>query len=326
MTLTEFKHFPELPQYLRFHILLYVQTEDFPNIKYVNRELYELCSGKLSEEIRLRYGSQITDRLYHERAKSFILKQVYRIYDYSISWKEFYYSVLNCMKKRDIHTYITTGNLLKIKILFILFPLSYNKNSVIQTAISNGKVNILDWLLNSYPKLFENKRFSFIHAVIDYHFEVLNWAKEHKILYGDYSLSNMVCHYYVKNKTIEMLQWLKDNNIGLPTHHSINIAVQNNNVEVLNWIKNNTNLEITQYHANTAAGYGYINLLEWLKENNLPLPNEEGAEKAANYLQLETLKWMKENNLPIRVSNEFLLRGCKDAIKIQNWLHENKII
>lgn len=233
---------------------------------------------------------------------------------------------IKLQKKSDMHTYITSGNLLKIKILFTLFPSLYFKTSIIQTAISNGKVNILDWLLNSYPKSFENKRFSFIHAVIDYHFEVLKWAKEHKILYSDDILPHMACHYYIKNKTVEMLQWLKDNNIGSLTHHSTNIVVVNNYVEVLNWIKNNTNLEITVGHANIAAGYGYINLLKWLKENNLPLPNEEGAEIALKYLHLEPLKWMKENNLPIRVSNKFLLRGCKDAIEIQNWLRENKII
>ena len=99
MTLAEFKYFPELPQYLRFRILTCLSIDDFKKIKFVNREFYELCSGKLTEEIILTYGSQITEHLYKERCSINFSSEICELKDETISWKEFYYCVLNCRKK-----------------------------------------------------------------------------------------------------------------------------------------------------------------------------------------------------------------------------------
>ncbi len=114
MTLREFTCFPELPPYLRFHIITFISKKEFSQLQRVNHELYELCSGKLSETTILTYGSGITERLYEERVKNFFPQELIDLKNNIMSWQEFYHRV-DKFDPNNFNKYIKDGNLLELQ-------------------------------------------------------------------------------------------------------------------------------------------------------------------------------------------------------------------
>ena len=121
-----------------------------------------------------------------------------------------------------------------------------------------------------------------------------------------------------ENGNLEGLKWLKSQ--GYEFHIlDLKYAAKNGHIHILEYLKsimNESSCDIVILLG--AASGGQIETIKWIKSHNTSHMYYSWAFcEAARCGQLETLKWMKENNLPIRVSNEFLLRGCKDAIEIQ---------
>ena len=119
---------------------------------------------------------------------------------------------------------------------------------------------------------------------------------------------------------LEVLKWMKENNLPLPDQQGANWAAQNGHLEVLKWMKENNLPLPDQYSANWAAQNGHLEVLKWMRENNLVLPDRDGANWAAEYGHLEVLKWMKENNLPFPTQYGAILAAAMDHEEVLSWL------
>ena len=146
--------------------------------------------------------------------------------------------------------------------------------------------------------------------------EVLKWMKENNLTLPDQSGADWAAHH----GRITVLQWMQEADLPLPNQEGANLAALDKHLEVLKWMKENDLPLPDQDGANYAALNGHVTVLKWMKDNNLLLPNQSGANSAASNGHLEVLKWMKENGLPLPTSYGANYAARYDYNEVVQWL------
>lgn len=228
--------FPALSKWLQFEILITISTEDFPSFSTINKETFQLCSGKLSNEQKLFYGDQIADRLYQERSKLFFSENEYNLKEEeNMSWREFYFRVLTVNYNSGIYKckYAKEGKLLELKLITMKCPdnIDYIYSMFMQASL-NGHLNIIQYLSNKFNFYFNQYKTAILHkAASSGQLEILKWAKENNLIEKSFNLATSAAY----TKQIDILNWLRDNYNDLPKQEAIDFHIKINCLEMIDW-------------------------------------------------------------------------------------------
>lgn len=190
------------------------------------------------------------------------------------------------------------------------------KNEILANRYcSDGKLLELKILFTKgiYPKTY-GANLAAKHG----HLEILKWMKENNLPLP----SQLGANWAVEFAPIEVLQWLKENNI-IPDELGSYRAVYVGRLDVLQWLEENNIYFTNQNDANTAAAYGHLDILQWMKDNNAPLPNQNGANWAAENGRLDVLEWLKNNNLPLPNSVGVTFATRRGHSNVLEWIRNN---
>lgn len=303
MTSSEFRYFPELPQYAKYEILLRTPPKDFPQLCLTNKETKEICSGNLSESTKLLYGNNITERLYTDRAERWFGKELFEYKELNMSAREFYNRIVKFYEEFNSeqetadfsNMYLKEGKLMELKLLKLLS-------------------NALPYYGYVRHVLHENK----YNAI-----EILDWLKDNNIVH------NFMIHTINPTSDIKLLQWFLDQNF-VPNAEEIGRAVQFNRYDILDifakrgWLPD-------QRGANLANN---LKMIEWLKNNGAPLPNRSAISSYMIDGNIEMLEWLYNNKIVFEANDLYPILNptnynriySKYRIPILNWFKSKGIL
>lgn len=139
--------FDSLGIYEKLAILIRAEPEIFANLCCVNRELYAISSGKLTEEIKLAFAD-ITHYLYNERIDAWYNPEFKKFRDKNMTTKELYKSLYSFYRfKREhgvdalIRKSISTGNIFNTKIIWE----HYQNLDIINESIILTFETVIEW-------------------------------------------------------------------------------------------------------------------------------------------------------------------------------------
>jgi hypothetical protein len=167
-----------------------------------------------------------------------------------------------------------------------------NKN-IINDAINNGHVSVIDWFKNSGLK-FEYSKIAFNNAIGNANFGVLIWFKNSdlKLKYSDKGIRSAVV-----NGHLNVLQWLKFNELNYNYKNICEDAATYNRIDILSWLKENNLLfvdEIECYTISKIIGNNYFDTLKFLLENGYKYDAFK-LDYAIEYNKPEILKFLLIN-------------------------------
>lgn len=221
-----------------------------------------------------------------------------------------------------------------------------------ELAISNGNLELVEWLLVAQKKYFVEqvtisdlimcddgfpfKSFQWFishqeNDVLDenvwYEYLATDFYSPFRISEDDYEgmkwvisrkeFSLFICQFYnqaAEMKSVKILDWLESQDVDFPETHELWEAAADtpDNAEVLDWIKKRCPYEIK-------IEVAHFENIKWFKKNNLSVIVSGNAWK-----NLEHAKWLYKNGYPVPVSPydiEDILRTSL-TIPMLDWLYE----
>ena len=138
---------------------------------------------------------------------------------------------------------------------------------LLDNASSEGRIDVLNWWINSGLNLFYSFR-GFDTAAKNGHVDVLDWWDKHiTINYFTY-----VMDIASENGCVNVLEWCKNSMTQIYTIDAIDKASANGHIDVLDWWKNSgLGLKYTPYAIDVASANGHIDVLDWWKNSKLEL-------------------------------------------------------
>lgn len=254
----------ELPQYLQYEVLVSTPIKDFSSLCKTNKDILRLCSGNLTDEQKLLYGDNITERLYKERSEKWFDEEILNFRETNMSWKEFYLRITeinNEIQKRKsnnlnlsrefilpilLQEYVAQDKLFEIKLLYNtgqeIYPF------IIKQAASLGYLDILQWISTLPEVIIDSDR---------------SWSKQN--LTGKLLINYKIANEAAKNGNINVLNWLKDYDI-LPTEEGIKNGIQSGKKEIVKWTIENNILPIGNLKSLIRL-WGHLDTFNWMIKN-----------------------------------------------------------
>lgn len=244
--MTTFEQFSELPQYLKYEVLIKSSIQDFPNLCRINKEISEICSGNLSESTKSLYGDQITEILYRDRSEKYFDDEVINFKEPDMSWRKFYNRILKFYEKldklrntenlpillppRNISIVNTPNGGTIVNFSQIIFPPTNYKEYLVNVYLSEGKLmelKLCKLLLNILPHGIYVKN---IIPANKYNntIEILNWLKNNQV-----TIYNFLNNSITLSTDIKLLEWYLDQGF-IPEQRDVESAIQFNRFDILN--------------------------------------------------------------------------------------------
>ncbi len=250
----------EYPIYSTLDALSHLDDQNFKIACSANEELQMICEGKFKPGHQ-KYFGQLTDYLYMRRSEAYFDKSLLKFKDDNTSWKDFYEQVsflVDNIKKRGLVSWlIARGKLLPLQILYKIKPQDIISRSTINWTGVKGTIEMLNWFKENNMLPDENSALSMVQ---EGNVNNLKWFQENVgPVEIEQSLVNiaaasgrleMLKYLFEKgltpdangadqaagNNRVEVLQWMKENNLPLPTRNGVYMATRNANTEVVNWL------------------------------------------------------------------------------------------
>ena len=152
----------DISVYPMINILVNAEHKDFQALCSTNRAMRNICSGKGSAELIKKYGSNLTEEMYHNRVKKWIHPDIIEFRDTKKSWKEFYEQYIkskNILNEREhlndadlMEDIMVNGNIIEL----ILFTLESNyifDYDELEATILNNHVKMMKYILKRQPNI-----------------------------------------------------------------------------------------------------------------------------------------------------------------------------
>lgn len=289
-------NFDSLPIYSKLDILISADHSTFVNLCQTDKLLHDICIGK-----DVPGFGDLTNYLYNARSQEWFPEEILNFKNDNypqMDWKFFYERINNflnkCKELKKLYDNINP----QFPIGFLPLPIpsryQFNYSSVEYANSLAGKCYLMELKLLAMlsPPIYPNE-------------EGANKA----ILRVPFCLN--------------VLNWMKENNLPMPTSFAANRLAERGDIHMLNWMKENDLPMPTSDAADTLAENGNLYMLNWMKENDLPLPSEYGINAATAQNRLGVLKWMHKNNL--LGGNIGNIAAAKGSIDILNWIKEENL-
>lgn len=186
-------------------------------------------------------------------------------------------------------------NYINIKHLKMMRETEHNKSNknIINDAIINGHVSVIEWFKNSGLK-FEYSKSAFNHAIKNANFSVLIWFKNSglKLKYSNNGIKSAVV-----NGHLNVLQWFKFNELDYNYANICEDATEHNHIDILSWLKENDLLVMDKIEYHTISRIienNYFDTLKFLLENGYKY-DVHNLNYAIEYDRPEILKFLLKN-------------------------------
>jgi len=230
------------------------------------------------------------------------------------TWYSFYHTLRNLLGKN--------GELDIYKLVMFKRYRFLEKNpdkvtlEVINFTATNGLANVLDWFLQRGKPLPDIRGVN--GAAINGQVEVLELIRQRG---GPVPNDVQIANIAAMMGHVDLLHWLKQNNIMVPDALGLAQAASNGCLNVLKWARQE-GLPLPDNLPDEAAAGGKIEVLDWLKEIK-GVPSKAGVLKAISEGKIETLEWLKDNNLLV-VDREMIDEAVRrDKVVILDWFYKN---
>ncbi|KAH9128428.1 hypothetical protein LEN26_009108 [Aphanomyces euteiches] len=187
---------------------------------------------------------------------------------------------------------------------------------LVDTAASNGCIEILRWLIDKHGMEAENCRAMDL-AAANGHIDALIFLNARK-----FSCSTKAMDGAAQNGHLEIINWLQMYRTEGCTVNAMNLAASNNHFDVVKWLHANRNEGCNRNAMDLAAEFGHLDMVKCLHENTNGGCTTRAVDRAVQNNHVEVAMWLLHNR-PEGCSKRVVERAVASGnVHMLNWLYK----